>query len=55
MEKLCLLEVKLEKALIQIAELKMENKKLEQQLRVAGAGNDNGRQDTVQDNHTVEQ
>jgi len=54
-ERLCLLELKLEKALIQITELKMENKKLEEQLRVAGNGNDNGRQDTVQNNHTVEQ
>jgi hypothetical protein len=47
--------VKLEKALIQIAELIMENKKLEEQLRVAGTGNDNGRQDTVQNNHTVKE
>ena len=54
-ERLCLLEVKLEKALIQIAELKMENKKLEEQLRLAGTGNDNGRQDTVQNNHKVKQ
>jgi hypothetical protein len=40
---------------MQIEDLKMKNKKLEEQLQVVGTGNDNGRCDTVQEHHTGKQ
>jgi hypothetical protein len=46
---LCLLEEKLQNALNQIEDLKLRNKKLEEQLRVATTGNEIGRQVTVQE------
>jgi hypothetical protein len=54
MERLCLLEEKLQNALIQIEDLKLGNKKLEEQLRKAATGNEIGRQDTVQEFHEGE-
>jgi hypothetical protein len=53
-ERLCLLEKKLQNALNQIEGLKLRNKKLEEQLRVAATGNENGRHVTVQGHHEDE-
>jgi hypothetical protein len=50
-ERLCLLEEKLQNGLIQIEDLKLKNKKLEEQLRMAATGNEIGRQDTVEEHH----
>jgi hypothetical protein len=47
--------VKLQDALMQIEDLKMKNKKSEEQLRVAGTGNDSGNQHTLQELHAGEQ
>ena len=55
MEQALLLEEKLQNALIQIEDLKLKNKKLEEQLRVAATGNEIGRHDTVQEHHEGEQ
>jgi hypothetical protein len=54
-ERFCLLEEKLQNALKQIEELKLMNKLLEEQLRVAATGNEIGRQDTVKVQHEDEQ
>jgi hypothetical protein len=54
-ERFCLLEEKLPNALNQIEDLKLRNKKLEEQLRVAATGNEIGRQVTVQKLHESEQ
>jgi len=54
-ERLRLLEEKLQNALNQIEELKLRNKKLEEQLRMAVPGNEIGRQVTVQEHHEGEQ
>ena len=54
-ERLCLLEEKLQNALIQTEGLKLKNKKLEEQLRVAATGSEIGRHDTVQEHHEGEQ
>jgi len=54
-ERLCLLEEKLQNAINQIEDLKLRNKKLEEQLRVAATGTDIGRQVTVQEHHEGEQ
>lgn len=53
-ERLCVLEKKLQNAQIQIKDLKLKNKNLEEQLRMAGTGNEIGRQDTVQEHHEGE-
>ena len=54
-ERLCLLEEKLQNALNQIEDLKLMNKKLEEQIRLAATGNKIGRQGTVQEHHEGEQ
>jgi hypothetical protein len=54
-ERYCLLEEKFQKALKQIKDLKLVNKKLEEKLRVASTGNKIGRQDTVKEQHEGEQ
>ena len=54
-ERLCLLEEKLQNALDQTEDLKLRNKMLEEQLRVAATGNEIGRQVTVQEYHEGEQ
>jgi hypothetical protein len=54
-ESLCLLEEKLQNALNQIEDLKLRNKMLEEQLRMAANGNEIGRNVTVQEHHEGEQ
>ena len=54
-ERLCLLEEKLQNALNQTEDLKLMNKKLDEQLREAATGSEIGRQDTVQEHHEGEQ
>jgi hypothetical protein len=53
-ERLCVLEEKLQNALIQIKGLKLNNR-LEEQLRMAGTGNVIGRQVMVQEHFEGEQ
>jgi hypothetical protein len=53
-ERLCLLEEKLKNTLNQIEDLKLRNKMLEEQLRMAATGNEIGRKVTVQEHHEVE-
>ena len=48
-ERLCLFEEKLKNAVIEIEDLKLRNKRLEEQLRVAAAGNEFGRYDMEQE------
>jgi hypothetical protein len=50
-ERLCLLEEKLQNALNQFEDLKLRNKKLEEQLRMTETGNGIGRKVTVQEHH----
>jgi len=52
---LCLLEENLQDALNQTEDLKLRNKKLEEQLRVAATGNEIGRQVNVQEYREGEQ
>jgi hypothetical protein len=54
-ERLCLLEEKLQNALNQIKDLKLMNKRLEEQIRVAATGNEIGWQGTVQEHHEGKQ
>jgi cell division septum initiation protein DivIVA len=55
LERLCLLEEKLQNALNQIEDLKLRNEKLEEQLGVAANVNETGRQVTVKEHHESEQ
>ena len=50
-----LIEEKLQNAMIQIEDLKLKNKKLEEQLQVTAAENEFGRHDTVQEYQEGEQ
>ena len=54
-KRLCLLEENLQDALNQTEDLKLRNKKLEEQLRVAATGNEIGRQVNVQEYREGEQ
>jgi hypothetical protein len=54
-ERLFLLEEKLQDAQNQIEDLKLRNKNLEEQLRLATTGNEIGRQVTEQEHHEGEQ
>jgi hypothetical protein len=54
-ERLCLLEEKLQNALIWIEDLKLKNKKLKEQLQMAATGNEIGKEDTVQEHHEGKQ
>ena len=53
-ERFCLLEYKLQNTLNQIEDLKLRNKMLEEQLRIAATGNEIGRKFTVQEYHEGE-
>jgi len=55
MGRLCLLEKKLQNALIETEDLKLKNEKLEEQLRAAATGREIGRHDMVQEHHKGEQ
>jgi hypothetical protein len=54
-ERFCLLEEKLQNARNQSEDVKLRNKKLEEQLRVAATGNEIGRQVTGQKHHEGQQ
>jgi hypothetical protein len=54
-KRLCLLEEKLQNALIQIKHLKLKKKRLEEQLQVVATGNKIGSHDMVQEHHEGEQ
>jgi len=53
-ESLCLLQEKLQNVLNQTEDLKLRNKKLEEQLRMTATGNEIGRKITVQEHHEGE-
>jgi hypothetical protein len=53
-ERLCLLEEKLQNALNQTEDLKLRNKKLEEQLRMMATGDEIGRKVTLQERHEGE-
>ena len=54
-EGFCILEQKLKNALIEMEDLKLRNKRLEEELRAAAAGNEFGRYGMEQERQEGEQ